>query len=64
MEFAKNNILKKSIILTKLWAKHEGKIVNTRAKLLSSYSIEVMTIYILRKFYAYLQTPMDVSFSF
>ncbi|GJT34446.1 phospholipase D gamma 1-like protein [Tanacetum coccineum] len=43
MELEKDNLLKRSMIITKWWAKHQGHIVNIRAGL-TGYSMEIMTL--------------------
>ena len=62
--FAKDHLFKKSIILIKAWATHEGRILGSHLGCMATHALQVLIGYVLNAHYAELQTPLDVFFKF
>lgn len=56
----KNNLLKKSILLLKIWFTYEANLLGSYASCLATYGLYVLVIFIINNYYNQLETPMDV----
>ena len=56
----KNHLLKKSIILIKMWFTYEANLLGSYASCMATYGLYVLVLFIINNFYDELETPMDV----
>ncbi|XP_073144911.1 uncharacterized protein [Henckelia pumila] len=60
----KDNLFKRSIILTKAWCYYESRILGGHHGLISTYALEIMVLYIFHLFYSTLNGPLSVLHKF
>lgn len=56
----KNHLLKKSILLLKMWFTYEANLLGSYASCMATYGLYVLVLFIINNFYHELETPMDV----
>ncbi|KAH7441182.1 hypothetical protein KP509_03G027900 [Ceratopteris richardii] len=60
----KDHLFKKSIILVKAWCFYESRILGAHHGLLSTYSLEVLVLYIFHVYHHLLRGPLEVLYRF
>ncbi len=59
-KIGKHSLLKKSILLIKLWFTYEANLLGSYAACMATYAMYVLVIFVINNFYEELHTPMDV----
>ena len=57
----KDHLFKKSILLVKAWCYYESRVLGGQYALISTYTLEIMLLYIFQLFHASLDAPLAVS---
>ncbi|KAK3004500.1 hypothetical protein RJ639_018763, partial [Escallonia herrerae] len=60
----KDHLFKRSIILIKAWCYYESRILGANHGLISTYALEMLTLYIINRFHSSSESPLTVLYSF
>ena len=63
-KLGKEQLFKKSIIIIKAWAVYVGRILGSHLGCMSTYSLQVLILYVINEHYDQVKTPLDVFFKF
>lgn len=56
----KNNLLKKSILLIKMWFTYEANLLGSFAACMATYALYVLVVFVINNYYGELHSPWDV----